>query len=593
MSVAAGNIGQSDSLGAFVRALHGFAGSRSITAILLVVLGSLLEGVGILLLIPLLGIVFGPNAGTGMVANIAGWVLDVLPAYSTGGQLALLLLMFAVLIAIRGVIIVRRDVLVTRLQAEFVNAHRLLILDLLTRSQWSTVSRLRHGRIAHILGTDVHNLRSAAHFIVQGGVAGVMLLAQGILALLIAPVLAVLVFLFLGLSFAFLHLLLSRARRLGSEVADANLSLSNSTIEFLNGLKVSLSQNLHRGFLSAFRRGSHLAAEREVAFAKQRAISQAALTGVAAAVGGFVLLAGVTLVPSPMPALVALIFIMARMTGPTTQIQQGAQQIFNTLPAFSHLKQLEAELSKGADSSDAWATADRLVAPEAIAFKDVCFDHSARANSGESGLTAFSLHIPPGSFLGVKGASGAGKTTLADLLVGLFPPQSGIITVGGQPLEGALLQSWRESISYVSQDPFLYHTTVRENLLWARSGASEADLWRAAEIAGAEASLRRLPEGLDTVVGERGCLLSGGERQRIALARALIRRPVLLLLDEATNAIDVSSESLILERLAKMNPRPTIVIVAHRESSLAFCDRIIKISQGRLVGNFERPSHDS
>jgi ATP-binding cassette subfamily C protein len=133
----------------------------------------------------------------------------------------------------------------------------------------------------------------------------------------------------------------------------------------------------------------------------------------------------------------------------------------------------------------------------------------------------------------------------------------------------------------VSQDPFLFHDSIRANLLWARADAEEAELWRVLSLAGADTLVERI--GLDTVVGERGGLLSGGERQRIALARALLRRPVFLLLDEATNAIDIDSEAAILARLAADPNRPTIVMIAHRESSLALCERRVELRDGRIV----------
>ena len=200
------------------------------------------------------------------------------------------------------------------------------------------------------------------------------------------------------------------------------------------------------------------------------------------------------------------------------------------------------------------------------------------------GVEAVSLSISPGEFLGVAGPSGAGKTTLADLLVGLYPPQQGRVTVAGKSLAGAVLAAWQHGVSYVSQDPFLFHDTLRRNLAWAAPEATEAEMWEALAIAGADQLVRRMQAGLDTVAGERGTLLSGGERQRIALARALLRRPRLLVLDEATSAIDVEGEHAILERLCRLQPRPTIVMIAHRSQSLAFCDRVLQFESGRLAG---------
>jgi ATP-binding cassette subfamily C protein len=206
---------------------------------------------------------------------------------------------------------------------------------------------------------------------------------------------------------------------------------------------------------------------------------------------------------------------------------------------------------------------------------------------GSRGVHGLDLTLRPGDFLGVAGPSGAGKTTFADLLVGLLAPQTGHISVGGRPLGGATLRAWRDGVAYVSQDPFLFHDSVRRNLAWANPQASEAAMWDALAFADAAALVRGLDGGLDGVVGERGTLVSGGERQRIALARAVLRRPRLLVLDEATNAVDLATERALLERLAALTPRPTIVMIAHRPESLALCHVVLRLEDGTFVGTVD------
>ncbi|HLL59502.1 MAG TPA: ABC transporter ATP-binding protein, partial [Allosphingosinicella sp.] len=198
--------------------------------------------------------------------------------------------------------------------------------------------------------------------------------------------------------------------------------------------------------------------------------------------------------------------------------------------------------------------------------------------------------IKQGSFLGLVGPSGAGKSTFSDLLVGLYPPRRGEVAVGGVPLDKGALRRWRRQVSYVSQEPFLFHDSIRSNLLWARPDADEADLWGALRESGADELVRGMEDGLETVVGERGALLSGGERQRIALARALLRRPRLLVLDEATNAIDIRGERAILERLSSAPDRPTIVMIAHRQSSLDLCETLVQLQNGRIVSGRPQPA---
>ena len=165
-------------------------------------------------------------------------------------------------------------------------------------------------------------------------------------------------------------------------------------------------------------------------------------------------------------------------------------------------------------------------------------------------------------------------------MAGLYPPQAGEIRAGGRPLQGPVLAAWRNSLSYVSQDAFLFHDTIRRNLAWASARAGEDEMWQALALAGAAGLVRGLDKGLDSIVGERGTLISGGERQRLALAGALLRKPRLLILDEATSALDSAAEREIFGSLRAMQPRPVIVLIAHREDNLEVCDRIIRIARG-------------
>ena len=202
---------------------------------------------------------------------------------------------------------------------------------------------------------------------------------------------------------------------------------------------------------------------------------------------------------------------------------------------------------------------------------------------GHHALREIDFVIPARSTVAVVGPSGSGKSTLADLIMGLVTPDDGTILIDGKPLTGELIYNWRSSIGYVPQENFLFNDTIRGNLLLVRPGASEEEIWDALRQAAADSFVASFPEGLETVVGDRGIRLSGGERQRIALARALLRKPTVLILDEATSSLDRENERRILDAIEGLHGELTMVIIAHRLSTIRRADSIVVLEQGRIV----------
>ena len=567
-------------LRAFLRDFARFAGRKGIVAAVFVALGAAVEGIGLLLVIPLLAIVIGSGLTGGRLEAAAKAVFERFGLERPFGQLALLLGLFGLLMLVRAVVISRRDAAVAELRTGFIDSWRMRVAQSLAAAPWDKVVMLHHARVTNVMATDVQRIGTAAHFVLQCTVAGVMLFVQCVLVLLLAPAFALVAFAALAVGAIAFMPVLKRARRLGGDQTGANLALATVTAQFLGGLKLAMSQNMQGSFVDEFRETVRVQSRRQVDYVRQQTNTRLTLAMLSALAGGLLVLIGFGAFDIAPPTLIALLLIVARMGGPVGQLQQGAQHLAHALPAYENVRQLDRDLAGLGAVQPAPAPPQPL--PEGpIVFDRVSYLYSG--TNGTGGVRGISLTIEPGAFIGVTGASGAGKTTFADLLVGLFEPQQGRITVGGQPLQGSVLAAWRSCIGYIAQDPFLFHDTVRRNLVWAQSQTTEPAMWDALALAGAGDLVRQLPRGLDTVVGERGTLLSGGERQRLALARAILRKPRLLVLDEATSAIDVAGERDILGRLRDLSTRPAIVIIAHRTESLTLCDHVVRLDAGRIV----------
>jgi len=219
--------------------------------------------------------------------------------------------------------------------------------------------------------------------------------------------------------------------------------------------------------------------------------------------------------------------------------------------------------------------------PWSVEFQEVRFRY--KKGEGDPILKDISFRVEGGETLGILGSTGAGKSTILALILRFYHPEKGIILLNGIPIPEIALSELRREIAWVTQNPFLFSGTIRENILWGVEDAKEEDLLWAARIAQADEFIQRFPDGYDTFTGQRGVTLSGGQKQRISLARALLRKPSILLLDDATSAVDLATEASIQEGLKSLKGT-TVIVVTQRISSVVFADSILVLEQGRVGG---------
>jgi ATP-binding cassette, subfamily C, bacterial len=547
--------------------------SQLVAGTALVLAAALTDGIGLALLVPLIAVITASGSGRGMAARIFGAV-GLLPS------LPVLLAAFVGLIALRAVIVRQRDIMLVRLRLDFVDALRRRLYRAVAHAEWLFLLRERLSDIAKALTADVERVAQGTLFFLRVPATLAMVVVQLAIALRLAPGLTLATVALAGLLLVPLRYRLGSAYAKGGEMADANRAAFAEISALLDGLKLSKSHDLEDRHVAAFDRVVSEQRLRTLDYAssstKARLVSQ-----IGAGVGlGLYVLAAEQFAHLPAATLVVTVAIFARLLPLVTELQQSMQSVVVMLPVLAEWRDLAERTSAAAEPLAATQGARAALAHE-IRLAGVHFSYDKGRR--EAALSDINLVFPARSITAIVGPSGAGKSTLADLVLGLIVPDQGQVLIDGTPLDRVGRAAWRRSVAYVPQENFLFNDTIRANLLWSSPDADDADIERALALAAADGFVARLPQGLDTVVGERGVRLSGGERQRLALARALLRRPSLLLLDEATSALDRQTESEIAAALERLRGRATVIVIAHRRSTIRLADRFIVVEGGRAA----------
>lgn len=551
---------------------------KAALALAFLLLGSLTESISILLLIPLLQLI-GPGAGA--VDSLHVPVVGQLRDLGIRFELVPLLIFFVALTTVQALFSRFRALYMTATMQVAIDKVRMDLFTAIGKARWSLIASTRTADLNHALTTDIDRAQVAIY--------SLLTLTQNILLLIIYAGLAALVSIKMtafamvvggGVLIA-LFPLRRRASRRGHSLSGALQDRQRTVSEFLSGMKIAKAFNSEPGYFSQL--SGLLAKVRAdmLHFSRMTGTStfifQISST-IAAAI--FVYIAFVRF-HLPMPRIAVMLFLFMRVSPRFNSIQDSIQQLITNLPAFVSVNALIRRFEAAQESK--WDSEMAVLSPLShhIRFDDVTFRYSD--DPASQVLHDARFVIPAGSVTAIIGPSGSGKSTIADLVLGLLEPSEGRITIDGATLDAGNRRSWRDQIAYVPQDVFLLHASIRDNLAMSGSDIDDAAIWAALEAASAKDFISRLPEGLDTIVGDRGIRLSGGERQRIALARGLLRRPRLLILDEATSALDWENQQLIAKSIEALRGTMTVITIAHRPSMIAFADWVVTVEDGRVI----------
>jgi ATP-binding cassette, subfamily C, bacterial len=553
-------------VGFFIRAYP----TRTALLVLLLALSGLSEALGVATIVPLLELtVQGPDSASGLSRALANGLAVV----GLTPTLAVLLALIVLGMILKGVFRLLAMKQVGTTVAQVSTDLRLALLEALLRTRWSYFVSQPSGRFSNAIGMEATRAASAYRALCSLVASAIQTLVYLTLALLVSWQVA----LFAVAAGLIVVLLLSRLVGVSREAGESHTHYLKALItrltDALQGIKpikaMGQEQRLRPQLIKETREINR-AMERGVLASESIIAAQEPVLVTVMAIG---LYAALTMADVPLTQLLVMAFLFQRLAGRISLLQSDYQAIANGESAFWSIRQ-------AIESAEAMRETGRGSTPVPALTSGIRVDDVWFAYPQKPVLRGVSIEVPAGEMVALAGGSGAGKTTLADLIVGLNTPDRGEIYLDDVPLSRIDIAGWRQAIGYVPQEMFLFHDTLFENVSMGDARIDREVTRLALEQAGAWSFVEQLPEGMDTVMGERGSKLSGGQRQRIAIARALARKPKLLILDEITASLDPETEARICATLRKLRGDLTILAVSHQPAMLQVADRVYWIEAG-------------
>lgn len=562
-----------------MRVLRRFVGAypgRSLLVLACLLLAAATEGIGLSTLLPLLSVATGESAGaSGYEARVVEWLSWV----GLEPRLGPLLVVVVVALWVKAALVLLSKREVGYTVARIATDLRLGLLRALLAARWSYYTRQSVGRAANAMATEADRASYAYEYLalivtyaVEATVYTSIAFAVSWRGTLAAAGAAAASLLLLSA----LVRMAARAGRRQTALLGSLLGRLTDALGTVKLLKATGRESSVGPLLADDTRSLNRQLQRRVLAKEALRALQEPILGSLLAAGLFAALTGLAM---PLSSVLVLGLVFTRALMKVSSIQSKYQAMVTETSA---LWSIDDRIRRAQEAREPTGGTRTVRLERGIAFADVRLRYDERVV-----LDGLSLEAPAGRITAVVGPSGSGKTTVTDLVTGLVLPEEGQVLVDGVPLEELDLAAWRRQVGYVPQELLLLHDTVRRNVTFGDPELGDAEVEAALRDADAWQFVQQLDGGLDASVGERGSLLSGGQRQRLAIARALVHRPRLLILDEATAALDAESEAEVWRTVAGLRGRTTVIAISHQPALAGVADRIYRIEDGRaeLVAN--------
>jgi len=545
---------------------------RPLAVLTCLLLATLAESVGLATVLPIFSTATQGSDRPRSALDQA--VFDTLDALGLPADFGLLLVIVVIGFTLKQLLSFWAGRFVGSVVADLATGFRLELVDRLLEARWGYFADAPRGRFLNAIGTEAQGAASAFESASKAIAAAVSAAAYLVLALLVSWKLFLVALAIGGVSGFLLMRLVKRARRYGKQQVRLNKEMIGDLTDVLTGLKPLKAMGKHLNLAKLLRRQSkalHRTLRRQVI---NRALVTQLREPIEAAFLAVAFYLAISHFGLDAPQLLLMAVLLGKSVRAMGRVQQATHSALGASPFFWSLVN---ESRRAREARETWTGRGEPSFAREIRLQGVSFSYGERAI-----LRHVDVTIEVGKLTTVLGPSGAGKSTLVDLIVGLQAPHDGTVLLDGQPLEGIDIRLWRRRIGYVPQEVILLNDTVRENIVLGDETLGDDDVRRAIADAGALDFIEALPEGLDTMVGERGTRLSGGQRQRLAIARALVHQPALLILDEATSALDPEIESAICRSVRALTGEVTVLAITHQPAWAEIADRVFQVDRGKV-----------